>query len=75
MIKIRQVKIEVTKDNEEERIKAISKKLNVSINDIVSAEISKQSLDARDKENIYYVYEFICEVKNEDKLLLYKIRL
>lgn len=58
MIRIRQVKIEVKKDKEEERKRKIAQKLGVSVQDILTYEIRKQSLDARKKDQIFYVYEF-----------------
>ena len=69
MLKVRQVKIDVLKDTEEERKKAICNKLKIDIKDFLSLEISKQSIDARDKNNIFYVYEFIISIKNEDRFL------
>ena len=35
----------------------IKSKLGINSTDIISFKIKKQSLDARDKNNIYYVYE------------------
>lgn len=69
MIKVRQVKIDVLKDSADTKLQSLCKKLNVSAEEIINYEISKQSLDARDKENIYYVYEFIVTLKNENKVL------
>ena len=36
---------------------------------ILNYRITKQSLDARDKECIYYVYEMVVEIINEEKYL------
>ena len=69
MLKVRQVKIEVTEDNEHNRLVLLAKKMKVSKQDIISYEITKQSLDARDKNNIYYVYEFDVVLKNEDEYI------
>lgn len=71
MIKVRQIKVEVLNDNEVSRFKALLKKLNLQKDDILNYEITKQSLDARDKNNILYVYEMIVEIKNEEKYLKY----
>ena len=64
MIKVRQIKIEVTNDTEENRLYSLLKKIKLNKNEIISYEISKQSLDARDKNNILYVYEMVVEIKN-----------
>jgi len=69
MIKIRQIKVEVSSDSEEIRIKKLLKKINLKRNDLISYKITKQSLDARDKNSIYYVYEMVIEIKNEQKFL------
>ena len=69
MITIRQIKVEVTKNTQEEIIKKISKKIKVDENDISDLVLEKQSLDARDKNEIFYVYECSFKVKNEDEVL------
>ena len=71
MIKVRQIKIEVLSDNENNRLNALAKKLKLNKEDIINYKISKQSLDARCKNNILYVYEMIVEIQNEDKYLKY----
>ena len=70
MLKVNQVKIDVLKDNNENHLKALARKLNVNISDIISYKIHKQSLDARNKNQIFYVYTFIVTVKNENKVKL-----
>ena len=67
MIKVRQVKVDVLKDSTEERYRLLLKKLNVKNEDVISYKISKQSIDARDKNNIFFVYEFIVELKFDYK--------
>lgn len=69
MIKIRQIKIEVTKSNEDNLLKSISKKLKTDISNIENYTIEKLSIDARNKEEIYYVYEVNVNVKNEKEIL------
>jgi hypothetical protein len=69
MLKVRQVKVDVLKDSETERLNSLSKKLKCNKDDIISFDILKQSIDARDKNNIYYVYEFSIKIKNEDNYL------
>lgn len=69
MIRVRQIKIEVTNDNNSNRLKIISKKLGISLTDIKDIKIVRQSLDARNKNNIYYVYDFDVCINNENKVL------
>lgn len=69
MLRVRQVKIEVTSDNRENLLKTISKKLKIDKSLIEDISIFKQSIDARDKNNIYYVYEVNVNVKNEQEIL------
>ena len=69
MIKIRQIKIEVTKSNEDNLLKSISKKLKTDISNIENYTIEKLSIDARNKEEIYYAYEVNVNVKNEKEIL------
>ena len=68
MIKVRQIKISILKDTKEELIKKISKKINDKNIEII--KINKKSIDARDKENIFFVYEVIINVKDENKIKL-----
>ena len=69
MITIRQIKVEVTKNSHDEIIKKISKKINVNTHDISDLKLLKQSLDARNKDEIFYVYECSFNVKNEKEVL------
>ena len=69
MLKVRQIKIEVSKNNKDNLIKSISKKLKIDISNIENYTIKKLSIDARNKEEIYYVYEVNVNVKNELEIL------
>ena len=69
MIRVRQIKISIKEDYSENIIKHISKKLKINSNEIINYKINKKSIDARDKNNILYVYEFDVEVKNENIVL------
>lgn len=69
MLRVRQVKILVENDSNENLYKAISKKLKVPTHFINDCIIKKQSLDARDKNQIYFVYEVDVNVNNEDDIL------
>ena len=69
MLRVRQIKVDVNNDNKENLIKAVSKKLKITKEDIKDVIIHKQSIDARDKNQIYYVYEVNVELKNEKDVL------
>ena len=69
MIRVRQIKIPIEKDNIEELKKQISKKLKININDINNLKISKKSLDARKKPNLFYTYEVDIETPQENNIL------
>lgn len=70
MIRISQIKVEVTLDQDMEIRKSILKKLRV--NNIINYKIVRRSIDARDKNRIFYVYEIDVEVENEGNILKYK---
>ena len=57
MIKVRQIKVKVDLDTEEELLSKITKKLNLKNNKILDYKITKKSIDARDKNDIYFIYE------------------
>ena len=69
MIRIRQVFIKIDEDIKENIINKISKKLNIKKEDIISYNITKKAIDARNKTNIHYVYQLDVKVKNETKVL------
>ena len=69
MIRLRQIKIEVDKDNLDLLKEKIVSKLRININDIKSLKINKKSIDARKKDKIYFVYEVDLNLVNEDKIL------
>ena len=52
---------------EEEVISKAIKKYSISKEDIISINIIKKSIDARDKNNIHYNYSFNIEVKDDKK--------
>ena len=68
MLRVRQVKINLD-TSENEFKKKIANKLKIKENEILNFSIKKKSLDARDKNNIYYVFEFDVQIKNEDIIL------
>lgn len=69
MIRLRQIKISIDKNNPKEIKNKISKKLRISEDEILDFKISKKSLDARKKDNIEYVYEIDVKTNNEEKIL------
>ena len=69
MIRIRQIKVPVLEDSSDKIVSLICKKLRVSSNEIIDYEIIKKSIDARDKENIIFVYEVNVSVSLEDYVL------
>ena len=70
MIRVRQIKIEVLSDNSDNLKKEIAKKLKVNVNLINDYKINKQSIDARNKNEIFYVYEVDVDVENEDEIII-----
>lgn len=70
MIKVRQIEVEIDKDNIDYLYSVVSKKLHIKKEDIISLKISKKSIDARRKPNIKFIYEVILELKNENKIKL-----
>ena len=72
MIRVRQIKIDILKDTSDELMDKIIKKLNIKKEDILNYTINKKSIDARNKEKIYYVYEVDLNIKNENKVLKQK---
>lgn len=71
MIRVRQIEVDVTLDNKENIIKSVARKLRINPNDIKDFKINKQSIDARHKPKINYIYEVDINVLNEDNILKY----
>lgn len=69
MIRIRQIKISVGKDSIQELRNKLCKKIKCQDKDILDIKISKKSLDARNKPNLYYIYEVDIKVSNQEKIL------
>lgn len=66
MIRVRGIKLLIEDDNEENLLKKTCKKLK--INSINNYKIVKKSIDARDKNNIYYVYELDIDTNNKVRI-------
>ena len=73
MIRVRQVKVKI-EHSKEDLIKEIAKKLKINQNEISDIKIKKESIDARDKRDICYVYEIDVQLENEDKILKKKLK-
>ena len=72
MIRVRQIKVDIENDTISNIKREVIKRLKVDqINEI---EIVKKSIDARDKNNINYVYELDIETPFEEKILNSKIK-
>lgn len=69
MIRVRQIQVEIDKNNLNNIKEKTAKKLNIDANDIEEFKIHKESLDARDKPRVVYVYEVDVKVKNEHLIL------
>ena len=69
MIKIRQIKVSVTNDDYEVLQDKVLSKLNINKNELKNIKIIKKSIDARDKNNVLFIYEVNVEVENEGKIL------
>ena len=69
MIRVRQVKININDDNDYNLKRRVSKKLFVKEDSIKNIIIHEQSIDARQKKDIYFVYTVDVEVDNEAIIL------
>ena len=69
MIRIRQLKVNIFDNQEESLNNKISKLLHIQKEEINELIITKKSLDARKKDNLFYVYEVDIQVKNEEIIL------
>lgn len=68
MIRIPDIKLYIEKDERDLR-KEASKVLRISEEDMGKVRIFKKSVDARKKDEIYFVYTIDVEVKNEESIL------
>lgn len=69
MIRIRQIKIDVLADGDETLANAVAEKLGAKRTDIKQISIRKKSVDARNKNEIYFVYEADVSVNGEKSIL------
>ncbi len=66
MIRVRQVKVSIKNNTIDEILNKTSKKLKIKREYIKKIDIIKESIDARNKNNINYVYEVDVEVLDEN---------
>ncbi|MEA4815283.1 MAG: hypothetical protein VB120_00265 [Lachnospiraceae bacterium] len=70
MLKISDIKVDITKD---EDIKShIAKKLRIPESDILKIEIVRKSTDARKRSDIHFVYTVNAEFRDEKRILSFK---
>ncbi len=69
MIRLRQIKVPITAKEQETLLLKTAKLLRIAQSDIKDLKIIKKSLDARKKDNLFYVYEIDVEVLNEELIL------
>lgn len=69
MIRVRQIKVLVCEDPLSLLYKKVAKILKVSAYSFKSFNINKRSIDARDKNNVYFVYEVDVSLDNESSIL------
>lgn len=66
MLKIDNIKISQNLTNEEV-ISLVLKRNKISTSDVTMSKIIKKSIDARNKNNVHFLYTIAIEVKNENK--------
>lgn len=69
MIRLRQIKLNIDHDNQNNLLKKVAKKLQIREKDIKNIVISKRSIDARKKDNIEISYEVDVQVNDENKVI------
>ena len=69
MLRISQIKIDCLLNQEEQLNHTILKKLHIQESELIEYKIAKRSIDARDKNQVFYVYEVDIQIKNEDLFL------
>ncbi len=69
MIRVRQVVVNVDESTEQNIKTALVHKLKIKEEQIVSYQIHKESIDAREKPNLYFIYEIDVSLKEEEQFL------
>ena len=69
MLRVRQIEVSIDECNLDNIKRKCAKKLKINENKIKNIKINKESIDARHKDNICYVYEVDVDVDNENIFL------
>lgn len=69
MIRLRQIKVSILKDQETKIREKITRLLKIKESELLCYKIHRKSIDARNKNDILFVYELDVEVKEEEKVL------
>lgn len=72
MIRINGVKVLVTSSPKADLENKLRKKYSLSSKEIETLKILKRSIDARNKKQVFYVYDLALHVQNEKKLLKFQ---
>lgn len=73
MLKINQLKLKVNY-NEEMLVESILKRLRINKERLLSYQVIKKSLDARDKNNLIYVFSVLANVTDEKHINIKKLK-
>lgn len=73
MLRIQQIKLSLD-EAVDVLPKKIMKKLHISEGELLSYQIFKESIDARKENDIYFTYGVDCKVKNEERILKWKMK-
>ncbi len=70
MLSLKNIKIGINKENKLKE--KILKTLKIKNSELLNFSVTKKSIDSRDKNNVFYVFNVNVEVKNEKRLLKLK---
>lgn len=68
MIIINNIKLPLSTDFSD-ILSILANKLKINIQDIISAQLYRKSVDARDKRDVHFCVSIVAEIKNENKVL------
>lgn len=69
MIRLKQIRVNINDSSDETLKKKCAKKLRIKTSDIIDIKIHDESLDARGKPELFFVYTLDVSVENEDSIL------
>ncbi len=72
MIKISGIKVLVSRTPKEDLEKKLVKRYALSKTEVRSIKLLKRSIDARNKKQVFYIYDLAVDTKEEKRLLSYK---